>query len=344
MDGLATSHTNTGVTEMPKIAVISVAHIHSRHFCEIISKTTSGGAPVFIWDDNADRGAKYAADFKCRFEPDLDKAAAAPEVDAFVVCAENTRHLPLLKKLIPTGKPIMCEKPLATKSEEADEIFNLAQKHNTPIICGYHLPFSGMGGSARKLLADEALGKVTHINFRNAHHAAYGRWFDNPELAWFTNPELSGGGALLDMGTHAVQFLRHLGGAVEKVWADIRNLSGIYSDVDDYGLIVLQFKSGVIGRVEAGWIFTGGHAGLEIIGSKKSVWNSDGLKIGGPGFPAEPVAPIEEKPRQIERLIEVVKGNISKEDWKADLEASRDAVKIMEAAYKSAKSGTWVAC
>ena len=329
---------------MPKIAVISVAHIHSRHYCGIIAKSTSGGAPLLIWDENGDRGTKYAGDFKCRFEPDLGKAAADPEVDAFVVCAENTRHLPLLKKLIPSGKPIMCEKPLATKSEEADEIVKLAQKHNTPVVCGYHLPFSGMGGAVRKLLSEEALGKVTHINFRNAHNAAYGRWFDSPELAWFTEPKLSGGGALLDMGTHAVQFLRHLGGPVEKVWADIRNLSGIYADVDDYGLIVMQFKSGVIGRVEAGWIFTGGHGGLEIIGSKKSIWNSDGLKIGGPGFPAEPVAPLDEKPKQVERLIAVVKGKIPKADLDADLEASRDAVKIMEAAYKSAKTGTWAAC
>jgi hypothetical protein len=41
-------------------------------------------------------------------------------------------------------------------------------------------------------------------------HAAYGRWFDSPDLAWFTDPTLAGGGAFMDMGTHAVHCLRSL--------------------------------------------------------------------------------------------------------------------------------------
>ncbi|NLB69394.1 MAG: Gfo/Idh/MocA family oxidoreductase, partial [Lentisphaerae bacterium] len=241
---------------MPKIAVISVAHIHSRQFCDKISKSTSGKAPCLIWDENVERGTKYASDYNSRFEPDLAKAVSDPEVDAFIVCAENTRHLPLLQKILPMGKPVMCEKPLATKASEADEIVALARKYNVKLICGYHLPFNGANRAAKEHIVNKELGDVTHVNFRNAHHAAYGRWFDNPELAWFTEPELSGGGALLDMGTHAVQFLRHLAGPVEKVWAEILNLSNVYPKVDDYGLIVMKFKSGIIGRAEAGWVFT----------------------------------------------------------------------------------------
>ncbi len=328
---------------MPKIAVISVAHIHSRNFCDVISKKTSGGAPYVIWDENSDRGAKYAADFKSRYEPDLDKVLKDPEVDAFVVCAENTRHLPLLRKVLPVGKPTMCEKPLATKGVEADEAVSLAKKFGTKLIFGYFQPFFGQNIGAKKLMDTNALGKVTHIFFRNAHNAAYGRWFDNPELAWFTEPELSGGGALLDMGTHAVHLLRHLGGPVTEVWAMTRNFSGVYPEVDDYGVIMMKFASGVIGRAEAGWVFTGGHGGLEIIGSEKSVWGTaSGLVFGGPGETPAPVCPEPDRPTRIDRLIAVVKGEVTQEEIDCDIAAARDAARIMEAAYESAASGAWV--
>lgn len=328
---------------MSKIAVVSVAHIHSHAFCKSLCALTSGKAPHVIWDENAERGLKYAAEFNCRFEPDLDKVLADKAVQGFVVCAENTRHLPLLRKVLPLGKPTLCEKPLATTVADVEEIVALARRHKTPLCSGYFQPFNASNRGVKKLLDEGALGKVTHLNFRNAHNAAYGRWFDSPALAWFAEPELSGGGALLDMGTHAVHLLRHLGGPVTDVWATHANFSGNYAKVDDYGLIVMKFASGVLGRVEAGWVFTGGHGGLEVIGSKKSIWNSDGLKIGAPKEPVEAVPPADTRPDRIERLLAMVRGEVAADELATDLEACRDAVKIMAAAYESSTTGTWVA-
>ncbi|MCK9470114.1 MAG: Gfo/Idh/MocA family oxidoreductase, partial [Porticoccaceae bacterium] len=162
---------------MPKIAVVSVAHIHSRSFCEDLSKLTSGGSPYVIWDEVADRGAKYAAEFNCPFEADLAKVLADPAVDGFIVCAENTRHLPLLRQVLPLGKPTLCEKPLATTVADVEEIYALARDYKTPLTSGYFQPFFAANRAVARLIAEGAPGKVTHLNFRNAHHAAYGRWF-----------------------------------------------------------------------------------------------------------------------------------------------------------------------
>lgn len=326
---------------MPHIAVISVAHIHSRDFCKRISEQTSGGAPHVIWDENPERGRLYAADFNCPFEPDLAAVLADPAIDAFVICAENTRHLPLLRQVLPLGKPTLCEKPLATTAEEAAEAVALARKAGTALTFGYFQPFSGSNRAVRQLLADQALGRVTHVNFRNAHHAAYGRWFDNPDLAWFTDPALSGGGALLDMGTHAVHLLRHLGGPVTAVWAMTANFAGNYPDVDDYGVIQMKFASGAMGRAEAGWVFTGGHQGLEVIGSEKSIWHADGLRLGGPGTPAEAITPLDDKPTRIDRLIAITKGELTQAEIDEDIDAAYDAVRIMAAAYTAAQTGQW---
>ncbi len=328
---------------MPNIAVISVAHIHSQDFCKKLGELTSQKRPYVIWDEDAKRGAEYAEKFNTRFEPDLAKITADPKVDGFLVCAENTRHLPLLQQVIPVGKPVMCEKPLATSAADVEVILSLAAKHKTPLISGYMQPFFAPNRAAKKAMADGLLGKVTHLNFRNAHHAAYGRWFDNPQLAWFTEPELAGGGALLDMGTHAVHLLCHLGGKVESVWSMNANLAGVYPKVDDYGVIIMKFTSGVIGRVEAGWVFTGGIGGLEIIGSQQSIWNNgQGLVTGGPGKPAETLQPADARPDRIPRLIALIKGEIAPAELTEDLAACAEAVRVMDAAYASAKTGQWV--
>lgn len=193
-----------------------------------------------------------------------------------------------------------------------------------------------------QLVAEDAFGTITRIRYRNAHHAAYGRWFDNPDLAWFYQPELSGGGAFMDMGTHAIHLVRSLFGPVKEVWATIDNHSGIYPTADDYGLAELRFASGVLGTVEAAWTQTGGIGGLEITGAEKTLWNTaDGYVIGAPGSSPEPIEPAEERPTRVDRLVAVIRGEIPAEELVADLAAIEDAVAIMAAAYQSSASGTW---
>lgn len=327
---------------MKRIAVLSVAHIHAADFCGDIARLSGAGAPLLIWDDVPERGRAFAARFGCPFEPDLAKALANTDVDAFAICAENARHLSLLREVIPIGKPTLCEKPLGTSAAEADEIAALVARHGTPLTSGYFQPFFARNRGAAALVASGALGRPTHFFFRNAHHAAYGRWFDKPELAWFTDPALAGGGALLDMGTHAVHLLRHLAGPVREVWATTANLSGAYPRVDDWGVIELRFASGAVGRVEAGWVFTGAPTGLQIVGTERSLYDRDGsLVYRGPDEEPRPVPEGDASPDRIARLLALARGELSREEVAADLAASLDAVRVMDAAYRSAASGAW---
>ncbi|MDA3963192.1 MAG: Gfo/Idh/MocA family oxidoreductase [Planctomycetota bacterium] len=325
---------------MPRIAVLSTAHIHSEAFLKYIQANTSAGAPHLIWDQNQERGQEYVATFGGRFEPNLEAALADEQVDGFLICAENTRHMALLEHVLPLGKPVLCEKPLTTSSADAQRVAELVAQHGTPLCSGYFMPFDTGAQGLIQLLADETLGAITHVAHRNAHSAAYGRWFDNPKLAWFTEPELSAGGALLDLGTHSVHFLRSLFGPVESVSATVATLSGAYPEVDDYGSIMLKFRSGVIGRVEAGWIQQAGPKGLEIFGDKAALWPQDGFRYGS-GNESQGVPAGTAKPDRVARLIALIKGEIPEAEWRADLEAALDAVSIIEAAYRSSASGSW---
>lgn len=75
------------------------------------------------------------------FVADLDALLADPAVDGFVICAENTRHLPLLRKALPAGKPVFCEKPLVTNTGDLAEVKALLAQYPTTLFCGYFQPF-----------------------------------------------------------------------------------------------------------------------------------------------------------------------------------------------------------
>ena len=322
------------------IALLSTAHIHTKGFLENLKKGTDGRAAYAIWDDDAARGKRYADTFGAKFVGDLDTLLKDPAVGGFLICAENTRHIGLLEKALPTGKPVFCEKPLATTGADAVKAKSLADRYKTTLFCGYFQPFGGVMQTVAQKIANGDFGTITHVRFRNAHHAAYGKWFDNPDLAWFANKDLAGGGALLDLGTHAVHLLRTLFGPVTRVQAVVTNRSGTYATVDDFGMAWLHFSSGIIGTVEANWIQQGGPAGLEIMGTKLGLWQENGkYVVGKPGSPAEEVAAATAQPATVDRLVAAVQGKLTPAEIATDIDCCVDAVTIMEAIYAAGKSG-----
>ena len=98
------------------------------------------------------------------FVADLAKLLADPKIDGFIICAENTRHLPLLKKVLPVGKPVFCEKPLVTTLADLKEVRELQAEFKTTLFCGYFQPFDGQILAIAKLVQDGAVGKVTRIS------------------------------------------------------------------------------------------------------------------------------------------------------------------------------------
>lgn len=329
---------------MIRLGLLSCAHIHTKGHCEAIAKR-EGAELAAIWDDDADRGRRYADEFGAAFVADPSALIGRGDLDGFVVCAENANHLELLRQALPAGKPIFCEKPLATTADDAAEALRLIRRHGAPVTLGYGMPFSPAMRGVAKALADGELGSVTHGRIRNAHHGAYGRWFDAPDLRWFTDPRLAGGGGFLDLGTHAVHMVRALLGPVERVSARTRNLSGIYPDVDDYGIALLRMDSGVLMTVEASWVQTGGPGGLEIAGSRGTLYHDaarGGYVIAAPGQEPRAVPKADARPTQVERLLAVIQGQLPADEVERDLVHAADAVAIMQACYRSCHEDRWV--
>ena len=126
---------------MVNIAFLSTAHTHTKGFLSAVSKHENANL-VAIWDDMESRGQGFSNEFGGEYSSDLNAVISRDDVDGFIVCVENTRHLPLLEAAIPTGKPIFCEKPFTTTTADAVKAVSLIRKHNTIVHMGYFQPFS----------------------------------------------------------------------------------------------------------------------------------------------------------------------------------------------------------
>ena len=325
-----------------KLALLSGAHSHTAGYLNEIRDDPELEL-VAVWDDMESRGREIAQEMDCAFFRDLEQALGCGGVDASIVCADNAGHRPLVEASCAAGIDVFCEKPMALTLEDAEAMVGAISDSGCLAAFGYFLPFTGPALAARKLLAEGELGDVTQVRFRNAHHAAYGQWFDSEDRRWFTQPEKSGGGAFLDMGTHAVHFVRTLLGPVRSVSAVIENKCGVYPEVDDFGVALLEFESGVTGIAEASWVFTTGQRGLEVVGSDGGLTlDGDVLELtpfdDGPGDPVE-IAAEPEEPSRLARLRALKDGDLSRCAMETDLACCRDAVAIMCAAYESARTG-----
>lgn len=132
--------------------------------------------------------------------------------DAVSVCTPPGAHRAACVPLLERGVPVLCEKPLAGSLEDAEAIAAAAEKSGTPLMVGFCHRFHGPIIELKRLIDAGTLGEP--VLFRNIF-GGFLRLEGNHRL----DPALSGGGVLIDNGTHSVDLFRHLVGEVEQVQA-----------------------------------------------------------------------------------------------------------------------------
>lgn len=185
-------------------------------------------------------------------------------------CTPNDAHFPLLWEALAAGKHIYCDKPLARTLQEAEEIAALAERSPGISRMTFNYRFSPAMLRAKELVDEGFLGEV--YQFRAAYlHAGY----TDPArpLTWRLQMARSGGGAIMDLGAHVFDLVRHLMGEFVEVSATLGTVirerplrgggTGVV-DVDDVAIVQARMASRAVGVVEATRIATGAQDELRI--------------------------------------------------------------------------------
>src|SRR5437762_1122276 len=91
---------------------------------------------------------------------DYRRLLADPEIDAVHVCTPNALHFPMAKAALDAGKHVLCEKPLATSVEEAQQMVDLARAKNLANCTFHNLRYYPMVQHIRRMREAGELGDI----------------------------------------------------------------------------------------------------------------------------------------------------------------------------------------
>ncbi|MBD3267748.1 hypothetical protein GF373_13845 [bacterium] len=262
-------------------------------------------------------------------------------IDAALLCTPNKFHAPFAIGFLNHGKDVFIEKPMAINADEGEQIAQAARANNRLVMVGHMWRFDEEVHYIKHGVESGQIGRIIKTKGYGIHE----NW--GPD-GWFTQKELAGGGALADMGVHAIDTVRYLLGDPQpvQVFAKIGTYYGDF-DVDDTGILLITWDNNTHSIIESGWWhphMDGPEAGTRLFGTKgyASLFPTKlRFKVGE--IPGDFIAPMPDKEdhcsqamynKQMEHFIDCIR---TRETPSPGMEEGLAILKIVDAAYNSAK-------
>jgi len=197
------------------------------------------------------------------------------------VCTPNKFHREQVLAALAAGKHVYCDKPLCMNRAEANEIAAALPLARVAHQMALHNRFFPATMRAKKMMEDGFIGEV--LSFRGAYLHS-GSADPAAPLKWKLDPDVSGGGVLLDLGSHILDLVQHLVGPLQIVHSATRiayperPLPGepgrtARVTAEDAVLMTVRISNGALAHIEASKISTGAVDELrfEIHGSRGAI-------------------------------------------------------------------------
>lgn len=212
-----------------------------------------------IADPNEERlkefGAKYnLSALYTSAEEMLEKEG----LDVVSIATPNSLHMPLTIAALESGAHVLCEKPMAMNTAEAEEMLAASRKANRRLMINFSYRFTPAAWGLKQQVESGILGEV---------YGARTRWMRRDGFpgfgGWFGTKALSGGGPLIDLGVHRIDLALWLAGYAKPkfILANVHShlgserasQQGNTFDVEDYAAAIVTFENGMTLQIENSW-------------------------------------------------------------------------------------------
>ncbi|WP_276256384.1 Gfo/Idh/MocA family protein [Halomontanus rarus] len=220
----------------------TIGRIHATRLDEL-------GATLAGADLDEDAREAFIEEFDAEAYPD-HRELLESGVDAVIVGVPNRIHEEIAIDALEAGVDVLLEKPLAHSVESAERIAAAARDAEGFCTVGFTMRYSNATERAIDLREEGRLGSLSHVSvdyLRRGGVPGGGR-------GWFTDESLAGGGVLMDLGVHIIDFALHVLDypTVVEVSGRTRSEFGEY-DVDDSATALLRCADGRTISVETSW-------------------------------------------------------------------------------------------
>lgn len=345
------SHSSFSQQQEPvRLAVVGLTHSHVNW---ILSRQDKGDIQlVGIVEPNralAERLLKRNNISMDLLYPSMEEMFAKVIPDGVTSFGSIYEHLEVVQACAPRGIHVMVEKPLAVSTAHAQEMKELAEKHNIHLITNYETTWYASNQEVyRQVYEEESIGDIRRVIVNDGHQGPKEIGVYEEFLDWLTDPIQNGGGAVIDFGCYGANLMTWLmkGERPVSVTAELKQIKpDIYSKVDDDATILLQYESS-IGVIQASWNWPFSRKDMEVYGQTGYLIakNSTDVisRLKGQGKEESAVLKKRAYPYDdpFSFFAGIIQGNIEMDPFDlSSLENNLIVVEILEAAIESAKSG-----
>ena len=161
--------------------------------------------------------------------------------------APNALHAPQALAALAAGKHVLVEKPMATSIADADAMIAAARAHGRVLLVGHMWRYRPEVIALREDIRAGRFGAIERTRSHGCH-------VNFAPAGWFLEPALSGGGALIDLGIHAIDTTRFV--LDEPLPARVRASiveSDDHAGIDARGELSIEWTTGLTSEIDFGW-------------------------------------------------------------------------------------------
>jgi predicted dehydrogenase len=308
----------------------------SQAYIEAIQKLP-GMQLVAVMDTREDAARATAEATGAKAYSDVESFARAG-MDAAIICSPPITHRAVALTLMGEGVHVLCEKPFATTIQDAQAMVDAAIESGLTLTMASKFRYAEDVIRAKSIIASGMLGQV--LFYDNCFSGIV-----NMRERWNSNPAVSGGGVLIDNGTHSVDIVRYLLGPIKKVFAfEGKRVAGLA--VEDTVSLSFITKDNVHGTIRLSWsVQVDSATYIDITGTEGALrvgWKgSDYKRNSHPQWMAFGVGydKVGAFKNQVENFVRSCHGS---EAPRITKEEGLSSVAVVDAAYRSLETGRWV--
>ena len=223
-----------------------------------------------------------------RFENHREMLART-ELDAVVVSTPHTLHFGQVKDALNAGLHVLVEKPMTCTTREAEELLSLAKDQKRILQVSYQRHFQPDFIYIKEAIARGDIGRLTSVTA-----SLYQNWKQLSTGTWRQDPALSGGGFLMDSGSHIIDVLLWTTGMTPAEVRCIMHMRDTPVEIDSYTSI--RFEEGAVAGLNLVGFAPGWHETYVFCGENGAIFYDNG-KIVVRRLNEEPVTPALEEPK-----------------------------------------------
>ncbi len=208
---------------------------------------------------------------KIKVFDDWKKIINSDEINTIFICTTHNFLSKILVEAIKKNKHVLVEKPASISENELKKAISISMKKKIVIKVGYNHRHHESIKESLKLVKKNKIGNLMFIKTSYGHGGRIGY-----EKEWRMNKKISGGGELLDQGSHLIDLsMMFLG----KVISHKSKLTTNFwkTDVDDNAFLILEFNDQKVSFIHASCTEWKNNFTFEIYGK------SGKIKIEGKG-------------------------------------------------------------